>query len=117
MFLLRAAFWLSVVILFLPGDPESGTEAPRVSAFQALVAAKATITDMSGFCDRNPDVCVTGSAALSLFTERAENGARMIFRYFDGAATDKPAAGPERGTLNEEDLAPAWRDPGAKRAA
>ena len=35
---------------------------------------------------------MTGSAALSLFTERAENGARMIFRYFDGAATDKPAA-------------------------
>ena len=118
MFLLRAAFWLSVVILLLPGDPQSGTEAPRVTAIQALIAAKATITDMSGFCTRNPDVCVTGSAALSLFTERAENGARMIFRYFDGAAVDNPAtAVPERGTLNEEDLAPAWHDPGAKRAA
>jgi hypothetical protein len=114
MFLLRAAFWLSVVILFLPGDPQSGTDAPRVTAIQALMAARATIADMSGFCDRNPDVCVTGSAALGAFTEKAENGARMIFRYFDGAAAGKPAAGPERGTLNEEDLAPAWHDPGAK---
>ena len=32
MFILRAAFWLSVVVLLLPGDPNSGTNAPRVSA-------------------------------------------------------------------------------------
>ena len=38
MFLVRAAFWLAVVVLLLPGDPNSGANAPRVSAIEALMA-------------------------------------------------------------------------------
>ena len=84
MFLIRAAFWLSVAILFIPADPETGTDAPRVTAIEALVAAKATIADLSGFCTRNPDVCTTSDAAFRLFTEKAHN---------------------------REDLLPAWHKP------
>jgi hypothetical protein len=108
MFLLRSAFWLSIAILFIPADPETGTEAPRVTAIEALIAARATITDLSAFCDRNPDVCVTGSAAMKLFGQKAENGVRMLYDYID-----PPAAGPESsaGTLTPEDAAPAWQGP------
>ena len=108
MFLIRAAFWLSVAILFIPADPETGTDAPRVTAIEALVAAKATIADLSGFCTRNPDVCTTSDAAFRLFTEKAHNGVRMLYRYF-GEAGDKTEV--ERGTLNREDLLPAWHKP------
>jgi len=115
-FLIRAAFWLSVAIMFIHADPETGTDAPRVTAIEALVATRATITDISGFCDRNPDVCTTGNAALRLFSDKAHNGVRMIYRYFNDA-TDKTTASDkgdvDRGTLNRQDLLPAWRRPSA----
>ena len=117
MFLLRSAFWLSIAILLIPADPEAGTEAPRVTALEALVAARATIADMSAFCDRNPDVCVTGSAAWQLFTEKAENGARMLYRLFDEPVAEEPGREASNGTLTPADMAPPWRGPGADGAA
>jgi len=115
-FLIRAAFWLSVAIMFIPADPETGTDAPRVTAIAALLAARATIADISGFCDRNPDVCTTGNAAFRLFSDKAHNGVRMLYRYFNDA-TDKTTASDKgdvnRGTLNRQDLLPAWRRPSA----
>jgi hypothetical protein len=39
MFLLRAAFWLSVVIMFIPADPQSDTPAPRVTMIETFLAA------------------------------------------------------------------------------
>jgi Family of unknown function (DUF5330) len=112
-FLIRAAFWLSVAILFIPADPETGTDAPRVTAIEALVAARATIADMSGFCGRNPDVCTTGHAAAQLFSEKAHNGVRMLYRYFNEAADKGDKTEVERGTLNRQDLLPAWHRPSA----
>lgn len=108
MFLLRAAFWLSVAILFIPADPQTG-EAPRVTVVNAFLAAKATVADLSAFCDRNPDVCVTGGAAFDIFTEKAENGVRMLYRYLDTPET--PATDTTESTLTEDDLALPWRGP------
>jgi hypothetical protein len=118
MFLIRAAFWLSLAIMFIPADPQSGTEAPRVGALQALGAARATVADLSAFCERNPDVCVTGSAAFEVFSEKAQNGARLIYRYFDGAGDAKPE-GSDKGTLSRDDRSPAWHAPrsGSDRSA
>jgi hypothetical protein len=108
MFLLRAAFWLSVVIMFIPADPQSNSPAPRVTVIESLVAARAVVADFSQFCERNPDVCVTGNAAFHVFAEKAQNGARMLYRYldqsFDGAKD-------EQGTLTGEDRRPAWHGP------
>lgn len=103
MFLLRIAFWLSIVILFIPANPETGTEAPSVGAFEALSAAQATVADLSSFCDRNPAVCSTGSDAFEAFTEKARNGVRMLHDAFD---SDDESA---RGTLRGDDLEPEWQ--------
>jgi hypothetical protein len=114
MFILRAAFWLSVVVLLLPGDPNSGASAPRVSAFEALIAARGAVADVSSFCERNPDVCATGSTALQVFADKVRYGTHLISDYFDGGdeqGADKPAT---RSTLKREDLAPAWRGHGTK---
>lgn len=109
MFLLRAVFWLSLVILLLPADEKSGEPAPRVTALQALAAARDSIADMSQFCTRQPDVCDTGSAAFLVFADRLKAGAGILYGYFndgDGAATPEPG-----GTLTPRDTAPAWREP------
>jgi hypothetical protein len=112
-FLLRAAFWLTVVLMFIPGNPETGAEAPRVTLVQAFVAARATVADLSGFCDRNPDVCTTSSAAFQLLAAKAENGVRLLYRYLDGSKdSDKT-----QDTLKREDIEPAWHDPHAGGAA
>lgn len=114
-FLIRAAFWLTIVLMLIPADPKTGADAPRVTVLEAFVAARATIADMSAFCDRNPDVCVTGSAAFQLFAERAENGVRMLYRYFD--RSDEGSVDQPEGTLSREDLLPAWRGPRPDRSA
>jgi hypothetical protein len=115
MFLIRAAFWLSVVILLIPADPQVGEEAPRVTVIEALVATKATIADLSSFCDRNPDVCVTGGAAAQLFSEKAQNGVRMLYRLFDEGEDPAPAEASD--TLTKEDMLPTWRGPAADGSA
>jgi Family of unknown function (DUF5330) len=114
MFLIRAAFWLSVAILFIPANPQTG-ESPRVTVVNAFLAAKATISDLSGFCDRNPDVCVTGSAAFDLFAQKAENGVRMLYDYLN--ERKKPNAANARGTLTEDDVALPWQGPAPEGSA
>lgn len=108
MFLIRAAFWLTLVVLFIPADPQSGAEAPRVGALQALSAAQATVADLSSFCDRNRDVCVTGSAALRVFSEKAQNGVRMLRGYLESAGEKTPRRDAGE-TLHNGDRASPWR--------
>jgi hypothetical protein len=105
MFLIRAAFWLTIVVFLLPADPETG-EAPRVGAIQALAAVHATATDFSGFCARNPDVCATGSATFEILSEKVRNGVRLIQEAIDARAA--PA-----DTLTKEDVTTPWRSPGS----
>jgi hypothetical protein len=108
MFLVRAAFWLTVVVFLLPGDPGTSSPAPGVGALQALDAVQATASDLSGFCGRNPDVCTTASAAGEIFSEKVRYGVQLIQNAFgshaQGATTD---------TLTRDDVATPWR--GASR--
>lgn len=73
-FLIRTAFWFSLVLLFLP---LGGTEGQQVGPVQAFVAARAAITDFSGFCERQPDACATGSAAIHTIGVRAQESMRI----------------------------------------
>ncbi len=103
MFLIRAAFWLSLVVLLLPADPQTGEQAPRVTAIEALVAARAAVLDLSAFCDRNTDVCTTGSNAFQLFTDKVRYGVHFIQDYFD-----RPSGDGNSDTLKREDVQPPW---------
>ncbi len=118
-FLLRAAFWLSLVIIFLPADKPDGSDAPSVNAFQAISAAHDAFSDFSQFCSRNPDTCVTGGAALQVFGEKVRTGVKMISSAF-GNHSKSGAGDPETvgtGTLTPDDLKPAWHDPSKRNAA
>ena len=83
---------------------------------EAAVATRAAVSDFANFCERNPDVCVTGAAAFNAFSEKAQNGARLLLRYFNGARDDN-AAEPDQGTLTDSDRQPRWRGPSEAGAA
>ncbi len=83
-FLIRSAFWFSLVLLVLPLSPESGTEAGEpVGAIEAFSAARDAIGDVSGICERKPEVCETGRAALHTIGVRAREGARIAYELLD----------------------------------
>lgn len=113
-FLLRSAFWLSLLVMLIPVDDEiAAARAPSANAvapFDAIYAAQETISDVGGFCERSPTACMIGAEVLDLLALKARSGIKMAFDYLDGeaAGTLSPA---EAGTLNASDLDPVWRGP------
>jgi len=91
MFIIRTAFWLSVVVLLLPiggenqespsGEP---VEQTNLSAGDAINAAIATVGDVAGLCQREPEVCDAGSAVWQTFQMKARYGAEMLYRWANG---------------------------------
>jgi len=80
-FLIRMAFWFSLVLLALPLDPVGG--ASGVSPIQAFFAARAAVDDISGICERQPDVCDVGRAAMQTIGVRAKESARIAYEMLE----------------------------------
>jgi len=142
-FLLRMAFWLSLVLILLPsGSGQRNPSANPVAASEAISAASATVGDLSQFCTRQADACVVGSQVATELGYRVQAGARMVYELLTKprasrdtgvpaaaqthetgkSAPEKPAlAGGSQNTLTPTDLGPAWRGPPSrpdgKRAA
>jgi hypothetical protein len=140
-FLIRMAFWLSVVLALLPTfagtDSASKATQSSVDAGDAVSAASATVSDLSGFCDRQPEACNVGAQAAVAFGHQAQAGARILYEYLNDRVTpkttgsitagnnaarvqkvslDKGTRGTSsRGTLTDDDLAPAWRGPAPRK--
>jgi hypothetical protein len=87
-FLIRMAFWFSLVLLALPlgtsGDENS------VGPVQALMAARDAVGDLAGICERKPDVCETGKSAMHTITIRAGEAARIAAGLLDDGKTAAP---------------------------
>lgn len=81
-FLLRMAFWLGIVLVLLPTDktPESD-KLPQVAATDAVSAATAAMSDMAGFCTRQPAACDIGGQAATVMTHRAQAGAKKVYDF------------------------------------
>ena len=80
-FLLRAAFWLSLVVLLLPADNSGQNQVAQVSTGEAINVAQTFVSDVSGFCERNPNACETGQSALKTFGSKAQYGAKLLYGY------------------------------------
>ncbi|TGQ52227.1 hypothetical protein EN836_20450 [Mesorhizobium sp. M1C.F.Ca.ET.193.01.1.1] len=92
-FLIRMAFWFSLVLLALPlsvGPDEDGREA--VGPIQALFAAREAVGDIAGICERKPDVCETGKSAMHTITVRAKETAKIAAAMLDDQQSGQPAA-------------------------
>jgi hypothetical protein len=125
--LLRMGFWLTVVLVLLPSGGTQPRPAVNMSAFEAMSAATATVSDMRSFCERQADACTIWARAAAVIGQRARAGAKMLSDYLNdhftadhagavvNAATGKavplPQARPSQHTLLPADLAPAWRGP------
>src|SRR6185437_9127775 len=124
-FLLRMAFWLGLVLVLLPRDktPESD-KLPQIGASEAVSAATAAVSDMSQFCKRQPAACEVGGQAATVIGQRAEDGARKLYRIITdkrspdhtdsigGSDSDDPSP-VSRDTLTADDLAAEWQLPEA----
>jgi hypothetical protein len=125
-FLLRTAFWLTVVVLLLPSFPSQRTGTTHVGAGEAVSAASAAVADMRQFCGRQPDACVVGSQALTSFGQKAHAGAKMLYEFLTEHFGGQPATADKVGrnavkslqnTLSPADLAAPWRGSPARKEA
>ncbi len=94
-FLIRAAFWLSVVLALLPtfagkdSSPQQNVAQSNIGTGEAVVAASATVSDLSGFCSRQPEACSVGSQAAVAFGNKAQAGAKILYDYLNDRVTPK----------------------------
>ena len=126
-FLLRMAFWLSVVCVLLPSGTKSTSPDAQIDATQAVTLAGAAVSDMRGFCDRQRDACEVGGKVAVALGHKAEAGARTIYEFISGKLNEKSAPADKataklvpasatgqatlNGTLTPGDMAPAWHAP------
>jgi hypothetical protein len=122
-FLLRTAFWLTVVVLLLPLSPSQRTgSSSQVSTGDAVSAASAAVSDMRQFCARQPDACVVGSQALTSFGQNARAAAKMLYDFLSEHFRTADTAGrtvgkPPQHPLSPVDLAAPWRGSPARKEA
>jgi hypothetical protein len=127
-FLLRVAFWLTIVLALLPtGTSQPNSQGPGVNATEAVVAAGAAVSDVSHFCERQAEACAVGSQTAIAIGQRAQAGAKMVYEFINDRMTRSetgsiPAAVPpshpgSQSTLRPADVAPAWRGPAAPKDA
>src|SRR6476646_360876 len=137
-FLLRVAFWLTIVLALLPSGGAQQSAEAKVGPTDAVVAAGAAVSDMSSFCDRQPEACVVGAKAAVAIGQRAQAGAKMVYEFLNdhashgndhgndtgsvsklkpgpkvAAARTVPASAGSQSTLKDSDLDPAWQGPPA----
>jgi hypothetical protein len=94
-FLLKAAFWLAVVVVLLP-SPDKTTAvsqgAAPVQSGEAIGAAREFVADMGSFCERNREACDTGIAAAQQFGVKAQHGAKLLYHYIGEFTGDRDPA-------------------------
>lgn len=79
-FLLKIAFLLGLVALFLPYGLEDGeTATPGLSPIALVYGAQQAIQDLGGFCERAPAACATGREAIRFAGERIGDG--LVLAY------------------------------------
>lgn len=111
-FLLRMAFWLSIVLILLPSGAQRGPSKSEVDAADALSAASATVHDLKGFCAREPNACTVGSELATALGYRAKAGAKMLYDLLTEATAPH-----ESGSLAGDPGKPGLRDSTLQRAS
>jgi len=118
MFLIRSAFWLTLIVLLVPFKGEVGPNGgPAVGAAEAFGVASAAIHDIGGFCARNAAACETGGRLVSGIALKVQAGARWVYEAieakFEGDPEAEAPAPTAAGTLTADDRAAEWRGPDA----
>lgn len=95
-FLIRTAFWFSMVLVMLPIFDQDATNRlaneKGVELTDALGAAAGVISYATDLCAEKPDVCVKGAETFSTLGSRAREGARVAYSYLDTQFADEAEA-------------------------
>jgi Family of unknown function (DUF5330) len=106
LFILRLAFWILLICLLLPGSHDDNR--------RLINSAERTVSDVRGFCQRNPGVCEDARLSLTIMLSRLRSGADYIQTWLArNAARERPSAapypaGPSSGQPPR--LVPKWQD-------
>ena len=91
-FLLKIAFFLGLIALFLPGRPEQEGEAsPGLSPVVLFYGAQQAISDLGGFCDRSPAACAIGHEVAAFVGERIGDGVALGYGLLQERLPGQPA--------------------------
>jgi hypothetical protein len=118
----KSAF-IVLLVLFL--FPSNGQE-----SFLLYTTAQRTITDLAGFCDRNPDVCENVANAFQRMLEKLKSATDSIeymlqdagigagpqdnytgYEDGQGSPTSSLTPSPSSDTLTDTDRGLSWRGP------
>ena len=128
--MLRTLIVVGAAIAFMPSPPpdQAGTQAASPGTFAYVAAAAETMADMRGFCQRNPNVCVTAGAVTQTVEGKAKYSAKLIYEWANNskerpivAEADSIQTGSpppktvnlkeSQNTLSLADLLPEWKRP------
>jgi hypothetical protein len=101
-FLLRVAFWLTIVLALLPtGRAQPTARGPQMG--EAISAAGEAVSDVRHFCTRQPAACEVGSQVAVMIGQRAQAGAKMLYDLFNehSGPTETGSIGSIPGTQTE----------------
>lgn len=101
-FIIRSVFWLAVILLLLPSDPDAGPDAASVTFMEALNAVRGTVADLSQFCVRNPELCETGGELAQVVADKARYGLDQIQALLDAEPI-------QEDTLTADDADAPWQ--------
>jgi hypothetical protein len=93
MFLLRLAFWITVVCLLLPDS--------REDTKKLIASARKTAEDVRGFCERNPDVCRDAQVTATTVVTKVKNGIAVMEAWLASAAATSETADKPEGLARE----------------
>ena len=117
-------WWSSIENLRRIESFQFSEKLPQIGASEAISAATAAASDMGQFCKRQPAACEVGGQAATAIGQRAQDGARQLYKIITdkkpdhtssidtaGDAETVPAAAPSTDALTEDDMAVEWRLP------
>ena len=108
MFIIRTAFWLSLVILCLPvSSGDNSPSADVAGATEAMSVARSAVGDLSKFCERNPGTCDTGNLVVSSFGQKARYGAQIVYQYLDNKFGSEENSDPRKSIIETNTAAGA----------
>lgn len=124
-FLIRAGFWFSLVLMFLPifakpeGAPRPAGEA-TVQVSDAISAASGVVQYVGAMCTEKPDVCLKGGETLTALGYQVGDGARvaydMLGRHFKDQSSNT-SADATATHVNPAQIAATMQPMPTKRAA
>lgn len=95
-FLIKGAFWFSLVLVMLPIFDTDATnrlsQEKGVELTDALGAAAGVISYATDLCAEKPEVCAKSAETFTTLGTRAREGARVAYTYLDTQFTDETEA-------------------------